>query len=416
LSRKNRLFKNVVVQSFVSLSFIQLVNLIVPFLTYPYIISIIGLEKYGLLLVPQGIAAFFNIISDYGYKLLMTKEISINRNDNHKLQDTISKAITFKVLIGLIIMLTWFIIIRITPYLWEFKELHIASFGLIIYELLFPTYFYQGVEKMYLSTVQTIVGKVVTVCLIFIFLNNPKDFILIPIFQSIGFSICVILAYVTLYRKFNLKIKFLKINFINELKKTSYLVLSNLITTSKDKLSYIIIGSQLGPSKLAIIDFGLKLSGLISQPADALQTALYPNLITNKNIKKGFRYTNQFFPVLLLIVLLTQIGLNKIIILISNEFIVGEDQIRILLLSPIVMIYSLFFVRHVIIANGLKRILINSSIATAIFYFSTTMLLIKSENYSIQTVSILTISCLIFELILRIHLSKSFKQIKRLWY
>ena len=63
------LFKN-----FTSLSILQISIYLFPLVTLPYLVRVLGPEKYGLVNFAAAFAAYFTIITDYGFKRLFGEE------------------------------------------------------------------------------------------------------------------------------------------------------------------------------------------------------------------------------------------------------------------------------------------------------------------------------------------------------
>ena len=61
-----------------------------------------------------------------------------------------------------------------------------SSLGLSIGELLLPIWYFQGVEKMKYLTIINVGSRIVFTVFIFVFVKQKEDYILVPLFNSLG--------------------------------------------------------------------------------------------------------------------------------------------------------------------------------------------------------------------------------------
>src|SRR5450631_216783 len=73
-----------------SLSGLQLVTYFFPIIILPYLFRVIGPERFGLICFAQAFVQYFMILTDYGFSVSATKEISLCHEDKIKICNVIS--------------------------------------------------------------------------------------------------------------------------------------------------------------------------------------------------------------------------------------------------------------------------------------------------------------------------------------
>lgn len=78
------------VENFGYLTLLQICNLLIPLITYPYLINTLGKDLYGVIIYSQAIVSYLSIFVNWGFNISATKSISINRDNPKKVNEIAS--------------------------------------------------------------------------------------------------------------------------------------------------------------------------------------------------------------------------------------------------------------------------------------------------------------------------------------
>ncbi len=178
----------------VSLTILQIANYLLPLVTIPYLVRILGADYFGLLAFAMAFITYFMVFVDYGFNLTATKSLSIHRMDIQKVEEIFSAVMTIKALLVTVGLFIMSIIIFSYDRLYENQEVYFFTYGMVIGQAMFPVWLFQGLEKMQYIAYLNVLAKGIFTIAIFLLVDNQADYYLVPILNSLGFVVAGILS------------------------------------------------------------------------------------------------------------------------------------------------------------------------------------------------------------------------------
>lgn len=200
------LIKSDLVKNISSLSLIQIANYIVPLILIPYISRVVGVENYGKLEYARSLVLYFTIFIDYGFNYTATRDISINRNNQKELNTIFSQVIISKGILFTIATIIFYGLIQLDESLLDLKNILFATYFINIGFVLFPIWFYQGIEKIASIATINFCIKIAVLGLTFIFLKQRSDYWIYNFLQSLAQVLAGVFSITYAFKKYKIRI------------------------------------------------------------------------------------------------------------------------------------------------------------------------------------------------------------------
>jgi len=346
---KNKAQKKLLIENIVSLSLLQWVNYIVPLILIPFLVRSLGIELFGLVMFAQSVSTIFIIFSDLGFSITGTRKISILAADKKQISETFWNITIIKVATLILLFGALLVLIAFVPKFTKEPLLFIFSFGVTIGSTVFPSWFFQGIQKMKTITVVNLTAKLIFALLVVIYVTSPEDYLLVPLFNSLGFIIAGFSGFIYATRHvifFRPKIK----NIKAQIKETAPVLLSSIATTFYTSSNVIILGFLTNNTITGVYSSFEKVILALKGVYGPIYQALFPWLSTKKDINKFVRKTATYVFIIGLAGSIFFIVYSKQIleIVFNNELITSYNKgfqliSTVLFLAGINMLYNFLF-------------------------------------------------------------------------
>lgn len=351
------------IENIISLFTIKGLEYILAFITFPYLVRVLQVENFGAVVFVQGIIQYFVLFTDYGFNLLGPKEIA--QHDSIKERGKIFASIFCAKLILLLISTIVFICMLIgAKYINDIDiTLYSVVYLMVIGNVIFPIWFFQGIQQMRYITIVNIIGRFLSVACIFYFVKAPSDYILAGLFQAIVPLIAGICSWIILWKKYREvfilpKFQSVKQVFIDAWEIFTSTIAINLYTAS----NIVFLGLLTNNTIVGYFSGAQKIIQNINQLISPVTQAIYPYVSKTASNSK-----NDALKFLRKIVLILGGGnfIGSILIFIFAEWIVdillgeGYEQsvllLRILAFLPFIISLSNIFGIQTMLVFGMKK-------------------------------------------------------------
>lgn len=370
INKIKNLFKSkdakVLLENFISLSALQLVGMLLPLVTLPYVLRVLDFEKYGIIMLAASLIAYFQSVTDYSFRITATRDVAVFKDSPTKLNLIYSKVLTVKALFLALSFLVITAVVLLYPPFFKERLVFFLTSAMLIGYALFPEWFFQGIEKMkYITFLNVGIKLFFTVC-IFIFIKQQEDYWIYPLLQSAGFLGAGIVGQFILIKKYKLKFVWLKPRAIrNTITENFPIFVNQFFPNLYNNTSTFLLGIFTTPNLVGIyaaikkiVDIAITLLSIISR-------VFFPYLNRKKNAFTNYVKIMLFISLLIVISI---VSLNQLVFWYLN--ITYDNSFLILLILALGILgytfYDIWGLNYFIIRREDKRVMRNTIISSSI--------------------------------------------------
>lgn len=284
--RKNRDAKTLA-GNFMWLSLLQVAGYVFPLITLPYLARVIGVDGFGKVAFAMAVMVWIQTIADWGFNFTATRDVAQHREDTQRVAQIFSDVLWARCLLMILSLAVLLLLIVCFETFRENWAVLLVSFLMIPGHILFPDWFFQAIERMKYITLLNLLMKVVFTVAVFLFIKERDDYLLQPLFTSLGYVISGIIALYVILGKWHYHLQ--RPNFsraVTQIKSSTDVFINNLFPNLYNSFSTMLLGFWGGPVPIGILDGGNKFVQVGNQILQMFSRVFYPFLSRNTNQHK----------------------------------------------------------------------------------------------------------------------------------
>lgn len=360
----------------------QILLLLLPLITTPYISRVIGAEGVGTYSYTYSIANYFVIIAMLGINNYGNRTIARVRDDKDKLKETFNSLLVFHIIISSIMILLY--IAYVVLFIKENKVIFVIQLLYVISAVFDINWFFFGLEQFKLTVTRNTIIKLISVISIFIFVKNKNDLWIYALIlaSSMLISQCLLWPFVKKFVEFE-KPKLEQVK--SHLRPCCILFIPVIAVSIYKVMDKIMLGSMSSMTQVGFYENSEKIINIPLGIITALGTVMLPKMSnlkskgTENESKKYISMSMQFAMIIAIgsIFGLIGIGKNLIPIFLGDEFIECINIVAFLSITILFISWANVIRTQYIIPNRLDKIHVVSTSLGAIVNLIINLLLIK---------------------------------------
>lgn len=336
-SKYSKIFEN-----YFFIVFLQGASLLIGLFLYPYLIRTLGGSVYGTYVFILSNIQFFSIFISFGFDFPALKKISLSPFDNNVKSQVLSEVFTGKICLFFISGIVFAVSVFIFPFIRNHILLYLVIFFSTLVEILLPTWYFQGIQKMSFVTYVNLTARILTIPLIFLFVKSPEDLLKYTLIVSLLPILGAIFTFFHIQFKSKIRIRLISIKDLKPIFSEAIPFFWNSLFSSVKSISVtFVIGISSDMKNVAVWDLANKIISIPRMLTNSINSVLFPDIVKNFSIERVKKIMRKESLLSLFLIIAIVVVSYKAVLLFG-----GQDMIQ---AYPIVVILSLTFYTWLII-------------------------------------------------------------------
>ena len=322
----------------------QILVMIIPLITTPYLSRVLGAENIGIYSYTLSITTYFILFGSLGVAMYGQREIAYVQDDKDKRSKAFYEIFIMRIITLFISLIIFYITFCIKG---EYNVYYKILILEIIANAIDISWYFQGLEEFKKTVIRNTIVKLISVVCIFVLVKNNNDlnkYFAIYVLSNVIGNLSLWL-YIP---KYTSKIKLNELKVIRHLKPTILLFIPQVATQIYTVLDKTMIGAIIADkSEVGYYEQAQKIIKLLMTIATSLGTVMMPRIAatySKGNKEKVREYMNTSFSFIMLLAFPLMFG----IISVANKFVplfYGNGYEKVIpimcIISPIIIFIGL---------------------------------------------------------------------------
>lgn len=251
-------------KNFGSLTIIQAANFLVPFITLPIIVRIIGPDKFGILNFLLAIVTYFALLINYGFDYSATRIIAQNADNQQIINAVFSKIFFAKILLFIISIILFLMLVFLLPQLKKNPVISFFCFVGTFSNVFLPNWLFQGKQQLPKAAIFNLAFKIVASLLMILVIRKSSDYGRFALLTSASQLIVGWLLFVYAIKKFN--ISWIRVHFIDIMSllyQDRMIFISTLMISIYTTSNIVILGLMRPDNEVGIYTAAARMIGVV---------------------------------------------------------------------------------------------------------------------------------------------------------
>lgn len=262
-------------------SLYQMLLIILPFVTAPYMSRVLGSEGVGIYSYSSSVTGYFSLVIMLGINIYGNREVARLRTDKKRLEQFFSNIISLHILIGCLCVIIY--VLFITIFVNENRLIFVIQLLTLLSSIFDINWFFFGMEEFKVTVTRNITVKLVSVAAIFILVNTNKDVWIYTLIMCVG----TFLGQIILWGQLRKHICFVKPDLreaITYIEPMFLLFIPSIAVSIYKQMDKVMLGTMSSYSETGIYEYAEKIINAPIGLITAMGTVMLPamsNLYAN---------------------------------------------------------------------------------------------------------------------------------------
>lgn len=262
---------------------------IIPILLIPYLLNVIGVEKYGLVNFAIIFSFYFQIFNEFGFDLSNVRHVVNNRDNQEKLGRIVSSILQCKFFLILCSLFVYILVVGLIPSLRNELTLYILAFIRLIGVVIAPYWLFRSMEDIKYITRISVPIKLLCILPIFLIVKSTDDYVLVMLCYALETFVSGIVALFIAQKRYGIKLQIVSAQEVKfYLKDSIPFFSSTFLMRAYKTMNTLVLGFILGDFAVGLYTAAEKLHNAYSSFVSPLLSQIfYPYFTRIKNMGRA---------------------------------------------------------------------------------------------------------------------------------